>query len=317
MRRPNVYASGGLNRSDDLRQQSDWFEYHVARETTRFVPIYQERNLVAGVGDPSDNPWDLLPGDPEAVLLSAHEVAPLLPHAQQKVLLGTVAEVAYIALDLTAMEKETAEQAFAAHGVFRDLRRFGPNLPTFEGSLLAYARGLSYWHRRHAFCGVCGHPTESVKAGHQRVCTNPDCGAPHFPRTDPAVIMLIHHGDQILLGRQPTWPEGQYSVLAGFVEPGESLEETVVRETYEEAGVRVGKVTYHSSQPWPFPSSIMLGFWGEAETTAIQRQDEELADARWISRADLDRLETLGMRLPRRDSIARRMIEDWMAEHPV
>ncbi|MCR9256968.1 MAG: NAD(+) diphosphatase [Alphaproteobacteria bacterium] len=314
MRKPNVYAFGGLDRAAHLRLLPDWYERHVMLETTRIVPLFQDRNLVAGVGVPPENPWDLLPGDPEAILLTPEEAEHLLPHAADPVLLGTMNGTAYIALDLSGLEKEHAEAAVERHGVFRDLRRFGPNLPAFEGSVLAYARGLAYWHRRHRFCGICGSPTESRRGGHQRTCLNPDCGAPHFPRTDPAVIMLIEHGDRLLLGRQQTWPEGQYSVLAGFVEPGESLEEAVIREVFEESGVRVGQVRYHSSQPWPFPCSIMLGFWGVAETTEIVRKDDELADARWVSLADLRRVDEIGLRLPRRDSIARRMIEDWMAD---
>jgi len=318
MRKPNVYAFGGLDRAAHLRLLPDWYERHVTLESTRIVPVHQERNLVAGVGAPHENPpensWDLLPGDPEAVLLTPAEAEHLLPHADDPVLLGILDGITYIGLDLSGLEKPAAEAALSRHGVFRDLRRFGPNLPPFEGSVLAYARGLAYWHRRHRYCGVCGAETVSTRGGHQRACTDPACRAPHFPRTDPAVIMLIEHDDHVLLGRQQTWPEGQYSVLAGFVEPGESLEEAVIREVYEESGVVVGRVGYHSSQPWPFPSSIMLGFWGVAETTEIVRKDDELADARWISRADLMRIEALGLRLPRRDSIARRLIEDWIAE---
>src|SRR5262249_4560440 len=154
-------------------------------------------------------------------------------------------------------------------------------------SLLAYARGLMHWHARHGFCGVCGSRTESASAGHVRKCTNPDCGASHFPRTDPAVIMLVHDGDKALLGRQKVWPQGMYSTLAGFVEPGESLEETVRREVYEETGIAVGEVVYHSSQPWPFPASLMIGFHAEARSRTINRVDSELEDAGWFSRAEL------------------------------
>src|SRR5262249_49094954 len=154
--------------------------------------------------------------------------------------------------------------ALADEVEFTDLRRVGPLLERFEGSLLAYARGITYWHQRHRFCGVCGAPTRSRDAGHVRVCLNETCKTQHFPRTDPAVIMLVHDGDRCLLGRQSVWPTGMHSTLAGFVEPGESLEEAVAREVREETAIEVTDVAYHSSQPWPFPSSVMLGFHARA-----------------------------------------------------
>jgi NAD+ diphosphatase len=142
-------------------------------------------------------------------------------------------------------------------------------------------------------------------------CTG--CGTDHFPRSDPAVIMLVVRDDSILMGHATRFPEGMYSTLAGFVEPGESLEEAVRREVYEETGVRVGAVAYHSSQPWPFPSSLMLGFYGEGLTEEIEFRDAELADARWFTRAMCRDPEAHGFRLPGADSIARRLIEDWLA----
>ena len=155
-----------------------------------------------------------------------------------------------------------------------------------EAALLAYARGLMYWHRRHRFCGVCGAATDSRGGGHVRRCRNADEPHEHFPRTDPAVIMLVTHDDlegrgpAALLGRQSRWPDGMYSTLAGFVEPGESLEEAVAREVREETGVAVADVRYQASQPWPFPSSLMLGFRARAVTTGIDVDQRELQDAR-------------------------------------
>jgi NAD+ diphosphatase len=171
-----------------------------------------------------------------------------------------------------------------------------------------------WWHARHRFCGVCGAPTESVEAGHVRRCTSPACGASHFPRTDPAVIMLVHDGDRALLGRQKIWPPGMYSTLAGFVEPGESLEETVAREVFEESGIRVAEVRYHSSQPWPFPASLMIGFHAAAASREIRMDQSELEDCGWFSRAELRDFGRQGKALPRADSIARRLIEDWLAQ---
>jgi NAD+ diphosphatase len=174
---------------------------------------------------------------------------------------------------------------------------------------------MAHWHSRHRFCGVCGSPTVSERAGYLRVCTNPACGTEHFPRTDPAVITLVTHGDAVLLGRQSRWRQGQYSVLAGFVEPGESLEETVVREVLEESGVLVGDVRYHSSQPWPFPSSLMLGFRAVAIDPTISPDCDELEEVRWFPRAEvLGRVAEGTMLLSPKDSISRTLIDEWLAE---
>jgi NAD+ diphosphatase len=152
------------------------------------------------------------------------------------------------------------------------------------------------------------------EAGHVRRCTNAACDAQHFPRTDPAVIMLVHdRNERCLLGRQAAWPQGMHSTLAGFVEPGESLEEAVAREVYEETRIELSSVTYHSSQPWPFPASLMLGFHAEAKTTAITVDKSELDDARWYEKSwILAHQDDEQFRLPRRDSIARRLLEDWL-----
>jgi len=186
-------------------------------------------------------------------------------------------------------------------------------MPQQEGALLAYARGLTYWHDRHKFCGTCGAPTEIKAAGHQRQCTNPDCSAVQFPRTDPAVIMRITHGDRILMARQAIWAQGMHSVLAGFVEPGESLEDAVAREVYEEVGLKLTRIKYFSSQPWPFPSSLMLGFSAEATSDQFTVDENELESARWMTRPELlNSPEDATFKLPRKDSISRRLIEDWL-----
>ena len=150
-----------------------------------------------------------------------------------------------------------------------DLRSAGASLPAFDAGLFAYARGLAHWQRQNRFCSACGAALAFEAGGHRARCTNPQCGIAHFPRTDPAVIMIVSDGARCLLGRGPKWPERRYSTLAGFVEPGETLEDAVRREVFEEAGVRVGECDYHSSQPWPFPASIMLGFTAHAEDAKI------------------------------------------------
>ncbi|MEK9646759.1 MAG: NAD(+) diphosphatase, partial [Alphaproteobacteria bacterium] len=143
---------------------------------------------------------------------------------------------------------------------------------------------------------------------------NPNCGAMHFPRTDPAVIMLVARGDRALLGRKAEWMEGMYSTLAGFVEPGESLEQAVAREVWEEAGVRISNIRYHSSQPWPFPASLMLGFFADADGDDFQRNDDELEDLQWFTRQELADGGAGIARRPRSDSIARRLIDEWISQ---
>ena len=193
------------------------------------------------------------------------------------------------------------------------LRGAAAVLSPADAGLAAHAAALLNWHRRHRHCSVCGSPTTVAEGGIVRHC--PRCGAQHHPRTDPVVIMLVTDGDRVLLGRQPTWPQGRYSALAGFVEPGESLEEAVAREVREEAGVEVGPPRYIASQPWPFPSSLMLGFSAPWESGEPRRIDAELEDVRWFERAEIEgafdeRPGLLG--LPPRFAIARRLLEHWV-----
>jgi NAD+ diphosphatase len=193
------------------------------------------------------------------------------------------------------------------------LRPAAAALPAADAGLAAYAASLVNWHRRHQHCAVCGTPTVIAEGGIVRRC--PRCGAEHHPRTDPVVIMLVTDSDRVLLGRQGAWPPGRYSALAGFVEPGESLEEAVAREVREEAGVEVGAPRYVGSQPWPFPSSLMIGFIAPWRSGEPRRADAELEDVRWFARADVadavaGRDSPVG--LPPRFAIARRLLEHWL-----
>ena len=206
------------------------------------------------------------------------------------------------------------------------LRQAAAQLSQADGGLAAYTAALLNWHRRHRFCAACGHESDIVEAGLTRLC--PNCGAEHHPRTDPVVIMLVTDGDRLMLGRQASWPSGRYSALAGFVEPGESLEEAVAREVLEEAGVVVGRPRYVASQPWPFPASLMLGFSAPYASGEPAIHDEELQDVRWFERAEIEeaaRAEdrddwgTPGdpggpLRLPPSLAIARRLIDGWLTD---
>lgn len=192
-----------------------------------------------------------------------------------------------------------------------NLRLVGPQLSTADQSLLVHALALAEWHRAHRYCPRCGSSLDVAAAGHVLTCTG--CGRQQFPRTDPAVIMLVTDGDdRALLGRQPRWPEGRFSTLAGFVDPGESLEDAVRREVAEEVGIEVGEVRYLGNQPWPFPASLMVGFFAEAETTDIHVDDDEIAEARWFTRDRMrEEAEAGSLLLPGAISISRTLIETW------
>jgi NAD+ diphosphatase len=194
-----------------------------------------------------------------------------------------------------------------------DLRNAALNWPALEASICAQGRALVHWQRRSRYCGECGATNEFIRGGFSARCTG--CGGERYPRTDPAIIVAVSDGERLLLGRQASWPAGRYSVLAGFLEPGESLEQAVAREVMEEAGVRVGACEYLASQPWPFPASLMLGFRAHAEPQAVQ-PGEELEDARWFSAAELRAQIAAGqLQVSPRLSISRWLIEDWLASH--
>ncbi len=302
MAKVNVYAGGALDRAAHRRRDSAWIAARLAENSSRLVPVWRLQNLFRQEPAPS------------GVTLSPNLAATIAASSGTPIFLGLDGEAAFFALDVSTGDPlEIA--ARAGGGSFADLRSFGPLLARGDGALLAYARGLVHWHDRHRFCGSCGAPTRPTHAGHLRECTEIACATQHFPRTDPAVIMLIAHEDRCLLGRQPSWPPGLRSTLAGFVEPGESLEEAVAREVLEETGVDIADIRYHSSQPWPFPSSIMLGFTARATTTALSVDGEELESAAWYSRDFLRQSHDPEIfRLPRPDSIARGLIDDWLAE---
>jgi NAD+ diphosphatase len=282
--RGNVFSGGTIDRAAALRRDARGMAERLGHPDSRFVPMFNNQSLVR----PVEQGY-------EAVALAGG-----VP-AAETVFLGLQNGQAYFAVDV---ETDTL-------GEFADLRQIGSLLSPQDAALLAYARAMLQWHRNHRFCGRCGAPTISEQGGHLRRCSSPACATEHYPRTDPAVIMLIWSGDYCLLGRQRAWTPGMMSTLAGFVEPGETPEEAVAREVLEEAGVPVREVRYHSSQPWPFPGSLMIGFTAEAVGRPEPRIDpHELEAAAWLSRAEVRALPAL----PRPHSIARRLIEDWLSQ---
>lgn len=287
---PNTFAGARLDRAGDRRTDDDWVAARVADPASRALVVGPEGPLVA------DTPSGI-----EPVRL------PLADVDGDLLLLGLEDGTALFAADHAKHPQSGARTI--------GLREAGAALDQRDGALIAYAAGLLNWHRRHPHCGVCGATTELGEAGHVRRC--PNCGAVHHPRTDPVVIMIVTDGDRILLGRQPAWPPGRYSALAGFVEPGESLEEAVAREVGEEAGVEVTNIRYVSSQPWPFPDSLMLGFTAEYAGGEAGVRDQELDDVRWFTRDELRAAATWGaadgdLHLPPPLAIARRLIDGWL-----
>src|SRR3954451_6419835 len=280
----NTFSGSPADRAGARRTDQAWVEERLADPRSRAL-------LIAEGG----------------VVVEGDRLARLPVNGDEPILLGLEDDgSALFAVDLRDADPPPGTTAVG-------LRDAAALLSQGEGGLVAQATGLVNWHRRHPRCSVCGSPTEIAEAGYVRRCSN--CGAIHHPRTDPVVIMLVTDGDRALLGRQARWPPGRYSALAGFVEPGESLEEAVAREVREEAGVEVGAVHYMSSQPWPFPTSLMLGFVAEYAGGEPSPQDDELEDVRGFARDDLEAiragtLERLG--LPPPIAIARTLIDGWL-----
>lgn len=305
---PLLLARGAIDRSAPLRGDSRWRERVWTDPATRVVVVGGGQAPVRRSGQ-------------EVRLVT---ISPAEAPEGERYLLGVDTEgVAYFAVVAPPVETARAEAAgrvaaplaLAAlpegRPVVTGLRQVATLLGDLDAGLLVYAVALEAWHATHEFCPRCGSRTEVRAGGHMRVC--PEDGSQHFPRVDPAVIMLVHDGeDRCLLARGPQWPRKSFSVLAGFVEPGESLEHAVVREVAEEVGVRVTDPRYLGSQPWPFPRSLMLGFSARAVSTEFVLDPEEIAEARWFGRAELcDALKSGEVRLPSEVSIARRLIETW------
>lgn len=301
----NVFAGSPLDRAGLFRKDAAWLAAQLQRADARAVPVWRAASLVTGGDAPSAVRMPLAP------FLALDGTAAHF--------LGLIDGVPHFAVDVSASDDPGSHPllsgVLADGGTFVELRDAAALLSRPEAALLAYARALTEWHRRNPRCPSCGGPTEAREAGHVRVCVGAGCGTHHFPRTDPAVIMLVTRGTSCLLARRAGNAQPVYSTLAGFVEPGESLEEAVAREVQEETGVTVGAVRYHSSQPWPFPTQLMLGFYAEATGGTLTPYPDEIADARWFERDALRRLlaePKPPLMLPRPVSIARRLIMDWL-----
>jgi NAD+ diphosphatase len=301
----NYFSHNPLNRYSELRPDAAHMEQLWQREDARVLVV-------------NDNMSLLLQHEvaKEAAMLCRREAKVLERMAQVRVYLGSEGEVPYFALGFEGMQDQILTILGKEYSL-ADLRISALELPRQHSALLAYARGMVHWNLRHRFCPNCGSATSSAQAGHVRQCMNGNCNSHHFPRTDSAIIVLISEGDACLLGRQALWPKGMYATIAGFLEPGETLEQAVAREAKEETGVELLHTNYHSSQPWPFPSSVMVGFMATACNRNLYRNDDELEDARWFTRSEIG----LGIQdgyllLPPPVSIAYRLIRDWYNSDP-
>jgi NAD+ diphosphatase len=327
MNQPHVFAGNPLDRASQLRKDEAWLAARREDATSSYLPFYDLRGLIA-------------PGpQPKLAWLPASAVKLHRMQGATELFLGLQNGIAHFAIDVSPADLSPSARAlmgqpttrpgqlsgpatkgdtpFRDDGKFEDVRGVAPRLAGGEAAILAQGRALLDWHARHQFCSVCGTRSRLADAGYMRQCTNETCKAQHFPRTDPVVIMLAHRGERCLLGRQSRFLPGVYSALAGFMEPGETIEEAVRREVREEAGVRVGKVRYHSTQPWPYPGSLMIGCLAEAETEEIKPDEDELEEARWFSRDEARAMLANwrgpeGNRLPAPMAIAHHITKAWV-----
>ena len=282
---PNVFANSPLDRAGHLRTDQAWLKSALADRKTAFIPV-----------------WKLMPfliknreGRRETGWITGELALPLMRPGATIIFLGLYKDAAHFAIDVSGFTDPAKEGALAGLGSFADLRT------------------VIDWHHRHGFCANCGQPTVAADAGYKRVCEG--CNTEHFPRTDPVVIMLALNGDTCLLGRGAKWPTGFYSALAGFIEPGETIEEAVARELKEEAGISVDQVGFHSTQPWPYPSSLMIGCYARATTTEITLDTNELSDARWFTKDQVQAAMLKGtneLRMPPAVAIAHQLVKSWI-----
>ena len=299
---PHIFAGNPLDRGEKERRDEEWIRSKSRDSASKFLPLWDSRVLISGTTQPELG-WLDLPTLAEA----GFDWDPLF--------LGLQGETAHFAVDLSqkAPVGEKLGEKLKEYR-FEDARSAAEMLSTPEAGILAQGRAQINWHNRHGFCSVCGHETVVLRGGQKRVC--PHCQAEHFPRVDPVIIMVVSDRDRCLLGqsRGRLAAANRYSALAGFVDQGESIEEAVAREVMEEAGIKVKNVRYHSSQPWPFPSSLMIGCHAEAATTEIAMDAEEMTDVKWFEREEvLLALEEKGesLRLPGRIAIAHHLIRAW------
>ncbi|PPR14716.1 MAG: NADH pyrophosphatase [Alphaproteobacteria bacterium MarineAlpha12_Bin1] len=302
MNSKNFYATVSLDRQANRRSDTAWINGKLNSQKSRILPVWRDQSLVST-------------GKSFTAAYLTHESLQSLELKDKPIFLGSLNDYSYFCVDLSHLDLPIEEFQSGIDNDFIDLRQIGGVMSPDEANLLAYARGINYWHKRNVYCGVCGKLTIVEESGHQRRCKNKKCNTIQFPRTDSACIVLVHNGDKIILARADRFPPKMQSVLAGFLEPGESLEDCVAREVFEEVGIHLTDIHYRHSQPWPFPSSLMVGFRARAVSFDLRPDEKELVSADWFTRRELKAITPESdIQLPRKDSIARRLIDEWLEE---
>ena len=302
----NTFAGNPLDRASERRVDAAWLKNRLDDPETLAVALWNGKPLVEDA-----------PGGEKAVriaYLSVPMAREIAASEERLLFLGLWKETAVFAVDLDG-GADPADGPLRGLGRFEDLRGVALRLPATDAAILATAKSMFEWRRKHGFCANCGQPSVAVDGGWKRVCDA--CRTEHFPRTDPVVIMLPVRGENCLMGRQAAWPKGTYSALAGFLEPGESIEEACARELFEEAGLRTESVRYHSTQPWPYPSSLMIGLIANVEEGDATPDQTEIEEVRWFTRAEAREMmagSLTGARAPGSLAIAHQLIKAWAEE---
>jgi len=297
----NTFAGNPLDRASYRRSDEAWIAEQLANPQSLAIALWNGKPLIETAKE----------GGVQIAYLAADMARVLSAGPERLLFMGLWKETPIFALDVEG-DVDPADGPLEGLGRFEDLRAIAVTLPGADAAMIATAKSMFEWRRKHRHCANCGATTDVIEGGWKRVC--PACTTQHFPRTDPVVIMLATKGERCLLGRQAAWPKGMYSALAGFLEPGESIEEACARELFEEAAVRATSVRYHSTQPWPYPSSLMIGLIAEIETDEAVADNIEIDEVRWFSRADagaLIRGELADAKAPPGMAIAHQLIKAW------
>ncbi len=301
----NTFAGNPLNRASEKRTDSDWLTQQLRSSESLAIAIWNGKPFVETAKD----------GSLQIAYLPARMAEELSGGAERLLFMGLWKDTAIFAVDLEG-GADPADGPLSGLGRFEDLRASAMRMPTTDAAMVATAKQMFEWRRRHRHCSSCGEQSNVVEGGWKRAC--PACKAEHFPRTDPVVIMLAVYKDRCMLGRQEVWPKGMFSALAGFLEPGESIEEACARELHEEAGLKTVSVTYHSTQPWPYPSSLMIGLIAQVEDDDATPDQTELSEVRWFTKAearDVMAGKVEGTFAPGALAIAHQLLKSW-AESP-
>ena len=300
----NIFAGNPLDRASERRGDTAWVAEKLAHPDSLAVALWNGKPLVETAKT----------GGVQIAYFPSAMAAAIAGGPERLLFLGLWDQIAVFALDIEGAA-DPADGPLDGLGRFEDLRMIALTLPAADAGILATAKSMFEWRRKHRHCAACGQPTDAVDGGWKRICAA--CGAQHFPRTDPVVIMLAVKGDRCLLGRQAMWPKLMYSALAGFLEPGESIEEACARELYEEAKLRTARVRYHSTQPWPYPSSLMIGLIAEVENDDAVADQVELDEVRWFTREQtraMLRGDLADAKAPGAMAIAHQLIKAWAEE---